>query len=267
MCILSPMARYWRIYRAFYLSSLARELEFRANFFAKVLQNLVWIGFFVMILLVVYGKTDSIAGWSKGHAFVLGATVFVMNSVSSAFFFSLTDIPQQVRLGTLDFVISKPVDSQFWVSMRRFNFDQIGALIAGVIMVLIGVHISFLHPSFGQWTAYVVSVVASIAIFYAFSLAMMTTGIWLVRVDNLFVLGESIVQVARYPLDIYPTGAQRFLTYVVPLGLLSTVPARQLVHPASPVMALLSLGWAALAVFLSRRFWRYAMRHYTSASS
>ena len=45
------MGRYWKIYRTFFTSSLARELEFRANFFAKVLQNGVWIFFFLMILI------------------------------------------------------------------------------------------------------------------------------------------------------------------------------------------------------------------------
>lgn len=261
------MARYWKIYRTFFVSSLARELEFRANFFAKVFQNVVWIGFFVLILLVVYRNTNQVAGWDKGDALVLGATVFVMSALSSAFFFSITEIPQQVRMGALDFVITKPVDSQFWVSARRFNFDQIGSLIAGVVMIAVGVHLAGISASPAQWLGYVTLLLSSLAIFYSLNLAMMTTGIWLVRVDNLFVLTESLTQVARYPLDIYPLNLQRFLTYVVPLGLLATVPARQLVKGFDPTMVVLGLVWAAGALVLSRCFWRYALRHYSSASS
>src|SRR3954465_11004779 len=97
------VSRYWRIYRSFFVSSFARELEFRANFFAKILQNIMWIFFFLMILLVIYRNTNTVAGWTRGQAFVLAATVFMMNSVVSALFMSLQEIPEHVRKGTLDF--------------------------------------------------------------------------------------------------------------------------------------------------------------------
>ena len=260
------MNRYWRIYRTFFSSSLTRELEFKANFIAKVAQNVMWIGFFVAILLVIYRNTDSVAGWNRGQAGVLAATVFLMNAFTGAFFMSLTEIPEQVRRGTLDFIITKPVDSQFWISTRRFNFDQIGTLFAGVVMVILGVLDAKISPSPVQWLSYLLLMLCSVLIFYAFNLALMTTGVWLVRVDNLWVLSDSVAQVARYPLDIYSTGLQRILTYVLPLGLLSTVPARQLVTGFDPSMVALSLVWTAAALALSRTFWRFAMRHYSSAS-
>ncbi len=261
------MSRYWKIYKTFFTTSFRRELEFRANFFAKIFQNLMWIFFFVAILWVVYRNTDSVAGWSSGQAYVLAATVFLMNALMSAFFFSLMEIPSHVRLGTLDFVVTKPIDSQFWVSTRKFSFDQIGTFVAGIAMVAFGVSSSQVFPSAVQWLAYVMLVISALVIFYSFNLALMTTGIWLVRVDNLWVLGESVMQVARFPLDIYSAGLQRFLTFAVPLGFLATVPAKQLVHGLDPAMTATGVGWAALAFFLSRRFWKFAMRHYTSASS
>lgn len=261
------MRRYWRVYRTFFASSLVRELEFRANFFAKVLQNLVWIGFFLMILLVIYRNTDSVAGWSRSDAFILAATCFLMNALSSGFFFSLVEIPEQVRMGTLDFVITRPIDSQFWVSTRRFNFNEIGVLAAGVSMVAYGVIQGGLTPSAVQWMAYLALIPASLAIFYSFNLALMTLGIWLVRVDNLWVLGESIMQIARYPMDIYQGTLQRAFVFFVPLAFLATVPAKQLVLGFDGPMLMLGLAWAAVFLVLSRAFWRFALRHYASASS
>lgn len=266
-CQTGGVGRYWRVYRTFFATSFARELEFKANFFAKLIQNLMWIFFFVMILFVIYGNTKTVAGWDRGDAMVLAATVFLMTSFSSAFFMSLTEIPQQVRQGTLDFVVTKPIDSQFWVSTRRFNFDQCGVLLAGVAVVAIGVFTSGLHPGFLQWLAYFALVICATATFYAFNLALMTTGIWLVRVDNLWVLSESVTQVSRYPLDIYSRGIQQMLTYFLPLAIFATIPSRQLVKGFNPEGVLLGLVWAVAACLLSRVFWRYAMRHYTSASS
>ncbi len=259
--------RYWQIYRTFFVSSFRRELEYRANFFAKIVQNLMWIFFFLMILFVVYGNTDSIAGWNRGDAFVLAATVFLMNAFFSALFFSLQEIPTQVRMGTLDFVVTKPIDTQFWVSTRKFSFDQIGTLVAGLVMVAVGVREAGVSPGVLQWFAYITLIGCSLAIFYSFNLALMTTGIWLVRVDNLWVLGESMIQISRFPLDIYGAGLQRFFMFAVPLGFLGTVPARQLVQGFDGTTVLLGVAWAVATVWLSRRFWRFAITHYTSASS
>ncbi len=261
------MQRYWRIYRTFFVSSFARELEFRANFIAKVGQNIIWLGFFILILLVVYGKTDSVAGWSRGDAFVLAATCFFMNAVFQALFMSLIEIPDQVRKGTLDFVLTKPIDTQFWVSTRKFNFDQIGTIFAGIVMIVYGSVSAHIHASLVQWIAYAVLVVASTTIFYAFNLMLMTTGIWLVRVDNLWVLGETVMQVARYPLDIYSTSLRAILTFVVPLAFLATIPARQLKDHLDLPMLVLGLVWSLVFVVVSRWFWNFALRHYGSASS
>jgi ABC-2 type transport system permease protein len=259
--------RYWRIYRTFFVSSFARELEFRANFVAKVGQNIIWLGFFILILLVVYGKTNSVAGWSRGDAFVLAATCFFMNAVFQALFLSLNEIPEQVRKGTLDFVLTKPIDTQFWVSTRKFNFDQVGTLFAGLVMIGYGAFTAHIHPDFVQWLAYAVLVFASTAIFYSFNLMLMTTGIWLVRVDNLWVLGDTVMQVARYPLDIYGSGLRAMLTFVIPLAFLATIPARQLKDNFDPQMFALGIGWAVAFLFISRWFWNFALRHYGSASS
>jgi ABC-2 type transport system permease protein len=261
------VSRYWRIYRTFFVSSFARELEFRANFVAKVFQNIIWIFFFILILLVIYRNTDSIAGWNRGDAFVLAATCFFMNAVFQALFLSLNEIPEQVRKGTLDFVITKPIDTQFWVSTRKFNFDQVGTLFAGLVMIGYGSYIAHIHAGALQWLAYIALIAASTVIFYGFNLMLMTTGIWLVRVDNLWVLGDTVMQIARYPLDIYGSGLRSMFTFIVPLAFLATMPARQLKDHFDPLMLALGVTWALAFFILSRWFWNYALKHYGSASS
>jgi ABC-2 type transport system permease protein len=261
------VSRYWRIYRTFFTSSLTRELEFRANFFAKIGQNAVWITFFVLILLVVFSRTATVAGWNRGDAFVLAATCFVMNALAGAFTMSLMEIPQQVRQGTLDFVLTKPVNSQFWVSLRRFSFDHIGSFLAGAAMVGVGVVQAGAHPSVFQWMGYSILVLASLLIYYSFNLFLMTLGIWWVRVENLWVLGESVMQVARFPVDIFGRPIARFLTVIVPLAFFATIPAQQLVRGLDWGMVALGVLWAVLAMVLGAFFWRFALRSYASASS
>ena len=261
------MRRYWKVYQTYFVSSINRELQFRANFFAKIANQLLWIVFVLLILAVIYRNTNSIAGWSRGESTVLAAVAFLMTGVCTMFTFSLSMLPEQVRSGTLDFVVTKPIDSQFWVSTRRFNMDQIGVILAGCVLIGLGLHQEGVTPSVWQWAAFFVLILTSIVIFYAFNLALMTTGIWFVRVENLWVLSESVTQVARYPLDIYSLSVRRALTFGVPMAFLASAPTRQLVRELDGSMVALGLVWAVVMAGLSRAFWRFAMRHYSSASS
>lgn len=261
------MRRYFSLYRTLLSSALIRELEFRANFFAKVVQNLVWVGFGILILVVIYQNTQSVAGWTRGQAFLLAATCTFIGSVTYAFFVGLQDIPEMVRQGTLDFMIVRPADSMFLVSLRRFNFDQIGGVLSAIGMIVYGISQLGTLPSPVQILAYSVMLFSGIVIFYAFKLALMTTGIWFVKVDNLWVVSEMVDQISRYPIDIFGQAARRFFTNFVPLAFIATLPSEQLFRPVNFAIVGGSMVWAIAFLGFSRWFWLFAMRYYGSASS
>lgn len=261
------MRRHLRIYRVFVASSFQRELEFRANFFAKILQGALWVVFALALVLIVFANTKSIAGWTEPQVLVLTGTAMMVSSASNGLFFSLMDIPSQVRQGTLDFVITKPVDDQFWVSLRRCNFDQFGPFTAAAILVGVGLHSGHVSPTPLQWLLWALLAGCGLAMYYGFSFALMATAIWFVRVDNLWVLIETASSVARTPVDVYPYSIRRFLLFYLPLALLATVPARTLTVGPVWTQVSASLIWAVAALLGSRLFWVYATRHYSSASS
>lgn len=261
------MSRYWRVYRTFFINSFARELEFRANFFAKILQNLSWVCFFLLVIVVIYSNSSDVAGWSRADAFVLSSCSFLMSSVFTALFFSLIDIPQMVRQGTLDFVLTKPLDSQFWVSTRRFNFNEIGMVLSSFGFLAVGLVQNHMTPSFAQWASWFVLMICAIAIYYSFNLLLMSLGIWFVRVDNLWALAETTMWVARYPTDIYSAMFQRLFLFVIPLTFMATAPAKMLVKGFDGYLLLLGIIWAVGFSLFARWVWFRALRDYSSASS
>lgn len=261
------MNRYLKIYKRFLISSFVRELEFKVNFYARILENAMWSLFSIMLVLVIYRNTDSVAGWTSTDAFALIATHYLIGACSYLIFPSLSEIPQHVRMGTLDFIITRPIDSQFWVSLRRINFAEIGAVGAGIAMFIYAFSIIDPKPLPMDLVAYGLLVIAATVIFYSVQLMMMTTAIWFVRVDNLFVFYEAARDVARYPVDIYNPRVKFTLTYMIPVALLGSVPARALVGEPNWNMVWLGLLYAGIAFFLARKFWFFALRSYSSASS
>jgi ABC-2 type transport system permease protein len=257
-----------RVYRQFFLSSLQREMEFRANFVAKVAQDLIWVVTFVLLLEVIFRNTATVRGWTKEDTYLLAATCFIVEGLVGAFLSASTvEIPQKVRQGTLDFDIVKPIDSQFLACARRFNFDQLGTVIAGFAIALIASRSANIELTLGGVSAYLVLVGSACVIYGSFLLMLMTTAVWFVRVDNLWVLGDLAIALARYPIDIFDAAAKAVLTFVVPLAFLATVPVRVLSGTPNAVWLALGVAWAAVFLILARWFWRFALRYYTSASS
>lgn len=261
------MGRAWRIYRTFVASSVARDIEFRANFIAKVLQNLVWMFFFVIVLMVIFSNTATIAGWTKGEALILAASCFIIEGFVNLCFGSLNELPEMVRRGTLDYVITRPIDTQYWISCRKFNFSSIGNVFAGLIILGVGMNVGHVHATVAQFLGYFFGLAISLGIFYSLYLAFMSTAIWFVRVDNLWVLSSVVLDVARFPIDIFGIALRRTLTYIVPLAFIASVPATQLVRGFNVPILAVGLAFSAVALLASRSFWLFAARRYNSASS
>jgi ABC-2 type transport system permease protein len=264
------MRRLFKLYLVFIQNSLAREVEFRANFFAKLLQGTIWIVFFLMLVIVVFSKTNMVAGYNKNEMYVLMGTAYLLSAVFNMIFgFNLQEIPTSVRMGTLDYVLVKPVDSQFYVSMRKLSFDSLGTSLFALGLVAYGCAQVGIVPSLWQILSYIISVTCAIIIFYSFEFILMTTAIWLVRVENLWVLGETVSMVVRWPINIFDAKMQFVFFYIIPLAFIATVPAKALLGMGSNSLPYLALGivWALGFFTASRLFWKFALKYYSSASS
>ncbi|MGZ3713384.1 MAG: ABC-2 family transporter protein, partial [Bdellovibrionota bacterium] len=69
------------------------------------------------------------------------------------------------------------------------------------------------------------------------------------------------------PDTIYVPWMKFIVLTFVPVGLIASVPARLVLGMASSWMALWLVGVALFFLYISHRFWRSTLKHYTSASS
>ena len=265
------MLRYIRLYGAFWRNCLRQAVEFRANFWANVATNLGWLFSLVLFLKLIFANTQSVAGWSEGQMFLLLGTYSVLRGLTDTLFYqNLSELPNQIRLGTMDFTLLRPVNSQFFVSLRFVSLDNLGHLVGALGLLVYGLSRLPALPSAPHIAAYLFLLLCGVVLMYALSLMTMTLCFWLVRLDNLFVALETVFGIARTPIDVFRAfgpGAQFFLTYILPLAFLASVPVQalsnRLLSPALLVGPLL-----AAAFFLaSALFWRHATRSYSSASS
>lgn len=251
----------------FWSTSIAAELEYRANFTFSILSSAInlFTGVFTLALFFRHGA--ALGGWSWAEAVVVLGMFTILQGVAAAFFQpNLNRIVDHVRQGTLDFVLLKPIDTQFWLSTRRLSPWGLPDIALGSAMAAYGVGTA-------PVTALAVIMalacfVCSVAILYSIWFMMATTTVWFVQVSNVTEVLRALLDAGRFPIDAFPAGTYRFIfTFVVPVAFMTSVPAHALLGKGSLLSLVFAVAIAIALLLASRAWFRYALRDYTSASS
>ncbi len=262
------MHRYLRTLAQFWSASLAAEMEYPANFVLELLAEVGNLVGSLFVLSLLYGPGQNLGGWSWEAALVvLGFYTLLEGLTSTLFQPNLSTIVTHVQNGTLDFVLLKPIDSQFWLSLRTFSPWGLPGMVMGAGLILVAALRAgaVLGPDTVAATA--VLLLASAAILYSLWFVIAATSIWFVKVWNATEVLRSTLVAGRYPVSVYPAGLRAFFTFVLPVAFLTTVPAEAVLGRASGSWMVASVAVAAACLMISRAIWRYALRFYTSASS
>lgn len=262
----SRLRRLAAVLRAFWAVNLAEELQYRANLLASVVGTGFWLGTAVLTGAVFFRQTPALGGWSFWQVVaLLGVFNAVAGVVEAVLRPNVGRIVEHVRRGTMDLILSKPVDAQFQVTFRRIVIWRGVDIVLGLGLTAAALVIGGRWPGIVEVVAFVVALAAAVAIAYAIWLGLMSLAFWFVAVENLSILFDALYESARFPVTAYP-GAIRFvLTYLVPMAWITTVPAGALTGRVGPGFALVSALVAAAALALTRLLWRVALRRYTSA--
>jgi ABC-2 type transport system permease protein len=118
---------------------------------------------------------------------------------------------------------------------------------------------------------YIPAVALGVAVHYSIMFFLSTISFWIVRAQGLIYGYYNLFNIARYPDSIF--GKKSIFSFVfswiIPVIVVANIPARLLGGIFDAPLPLLAhlLGAAALAVGLSRAFWHFALKRYSSASS
>ncbi|MBW4486661.1 MAG: ABC transporter permease [Trichocoleus desertorum ATA4-8-CV12] len=260
------MQRYGRVLRLFWGTAIAAEMEYRLNFVLSAFTSLGNLAGSLFGLFLFYRTGYTFEGWSWAEALVVLGVFTVFQGFSSTFLGpNLNHIVQHVQQGTLDFVLLKPINSQFWLSTRTVSPwglpDVVfGCLVIGYAGQQLGIGLS----------AYLLGAVPLLFGFislYSLWFMLGATSIWFVKIYNVTEVLRGLLEAGRYPMVAYPVAYRFFFTFIVPVAFLTTIPSEALLGRVELVW-LLGAGLLAVALFLaSRLFWQFALRFYTSASS
>lgn len=264
-------------------------MSFRADFVLQSISSVAWALMNFALFKIIYRFTDSIgrdSGWHEQEFFLFLGTIWIINSlIQTLFMGNFDEFSDLIRTGGLDFALLKPIDTQFLISFPRFNWSQLANGFLGLALVIYATlalsqdpnkHLSL---SLVTVLGFVFFLGCGVVIMYSVMIALASTSIWLGRNQNLYDFWFYLTNFYRYPMEIYQRNGIGWalwgtFTFVVPILVVSNVPARVLAQPLGTPWQTWEwalAGFAVLAAVLSLAASRWvflrALISYRSASS
>lgn len=265
--------RYVHLWLSLAKFSLLGELAFRGNFLVKVFVELLWLGILLLFNFTVFQQTTVIADWNVyQYLFFVGCYFAMGGLIETLFLENCNQFADLIRSGDLDFFLLKPIDEQFLVSCRHIDWSCAPNVLLG--MGVMGYSLWAMDWAFDAAQLFLFSVLflSGAVLAYGFLLMLTSASVWLMRNQSLFEMWWLFTMLMRYPREIFQgrwaSPAGLFFSFVVPIMLVTNVPANVMVKALEPSwLAWYALGAAVVIAWLSRRVFRASMRRYRSASS
>jgi ABC-2 type transport system permease protein len=260
--------RYLKLLIIFYKNSLLRELEYRVNFLANALMSVFWLAWGILGVSVFFLHRNKMGDWTYPEVLmVVGLFTFFEGVIEALLRPNVGAVIEQIRDGTLDFVLTKPVNAQFIASLRNLVIWRLVDVIIGLFVILYGLSQLHITPTLAQIGFFVAMIVSALVMVYSIWLLMVSLAFWFVKIDNITELFNAFSEAGRYPVTIYRGAVRVLLTFIVPIAFITTFPASALLGRLDATTASIGFAFAIGLFILSNRFWNFALRYYSSASS
>ena len=262
------LKRYLKVYTKFLHTSLASELEYKTNILIDLITAILSLIGSIFLLSIFFQNDGSIGGWEFEQALIIQSIYTILNGITNTWFNpNLTEIVKHIREGTLDFVLIKPIDSQFFISLKRINPSGFLEIILGFFLLLYCININQINLNLGFLTLCLITLICSICILYSLWFFISTTTIWFVKTWNATEVLRSFLYIGRFPLNSFSLSLRIFFSVFIPIAFITTIPSEVFLGLSQLWKILLEVIIAMVFLFTSRNFWLYALKFYSSASS
>lgn len=260
------MKRYFKIWWIFAVNSFQTQLVVRwavlIFLFAKILRFAV---FSIFIILLV-GKTSALAGYTLDQTIFFYLSFNLVDMLSQLLFREVYRFRPQVISGNFDFYLIKPFSPLFrslasgpdLIDLITF-FPLLGAIVYFIVKL------NIFNPL--NITSYIILTGLGFMIALSFHILVLALAVMTTEIDHAIMVYRDIVSLGRMPIDIYTQPLRGFITFIIPVGIMMSFPAKSLLGLLSPLSIIYAFFFTATLFIISLKIWGYALKQYSSASS
>lgn len=260
--------RYLVLYLHFLRYSASRALEFRFDFFFRVVMDLIYYAVSLAFFTVLYGQTALLGGWNLDQIYLFVCAYLLSDALfMTVFSNNLWWLPIFINHGDLDYYLVRPVSSLYFLSFRDFaansflNVVAAGGLVAWAVARYPG------ELGAGRVAVYLLLIVLGTYLVYLNRLMFVLPVFWIHSSHGLLEVSWSLSHLGERPVAIYRSWLRLALLTVVPLGFMASVPAAALFGGSISRLLLSALAVTVALTAVVAWAWRRGLAAYSSASS
>ncbi|MCS7060404.1 MAG: ABC-2 family transporter protein [Anaerolineae bacterium] len=257
-----------RIVGAFIKLNVQIALAYRSEALVQILLNLMWLGWELTSLAIIFSNTTELGGWGPAELIALLGVWRLVNTLMSIIVWPNTEkFNQGLRDGSLDYTFLQPANSQFLVSVSRIELWRLPDFIIALALILVGLAHSGRITSALNIISFLALMVSGFAVLYSLWIVMISITFWFTKFDNNVTILAALLDAGRFPAQVYPFWLRLLITFVIPIAVATTVPLQALRGDLAwwEIVGFLALG--AASVLISSRLWKAGVRRYSGASA
>lgn len=262
------MRRYAKLIGLFFKLSIARAIAYKENFITWTLVVVGWTALMILFYEVLFMNTTQIAGWTKPQVILLQGFYFIIEFFMWGLLWeNMREIPIKINSGAMDLELTKPVNHQFLLSVKHISFNNINNLLLGVGTIIYALKIGNISITIFGVVMSIIGLITACMFIYAGWFITMCLAFWVDRFENLYYLFPSLRQFWRMPEAFYSGILKKIVSFVLPVGLITTVPTQFLLGKDSWLFFGVLTLFTCCFLWFSHIFFSRAIKHYGSASS
>ena len=204
---------------------LKTRLEYRTDVIVEILSDLLFQAVNLIFIVVVFGHTDFIGGWSRGEIIFIYGFFLVPYALFSSFFNIWDFNDRYIVKGEMDRILTRPIHSLFQVVLERMELESLFGIVTGlIIMFYSGSHLDLQFHWFDP-IIFIVMVVGGMLIYGGIFISLASIGFWSDARTDIMPMVYNIGNYGRYPVNIYNNIIRFVLTWILPFAFVGVYPA------------------------------------------
>ena len=257
-----------KLLSAFLKVNIQMALAYRADTVVNILLNLMWLGWELLSLNIIFSNTTTLGGWGLGELIALLGVFRLVNTLMIALIWPNTEkFNQSIRDGSMDYTILQPVNSMFLVTFSRITVWRIWDLVLAVILIVVGINMAGDITTPFNILTFILLAITGTLIIYSLWIVLIALTFWFTKFDNNVTILQALLDAGRYPSTVYPVWLRVIVTFVIPIAVATTIPLQALRGELEPSRILLFIGVSIISFWIATKVWKLGLKQYSGASS
>ncbi len=258
---------YWHVWHLNASNTLQELFVNRATNSLFLLGKVIRLGASLLFLYLIRDQISQFSGYTPDQVIIFFLTYQFVDVIAQVFFRGVYMFRARIIRGTFDFMLLRPINPLFQALTDHPDINDTLFIIPTTIFSIYIATTLDIQITLGSLVLYLILILNALLITTALHILVLAIGILTKDIEGLIWIYRDFMRLTRFPATIYLQPLRFALFFIIPVGMMITIPAEVLLNltPAYSIITTIVTGFISL--FASLKLWQWSLKRYSSASS